>query len=1031
LTVAVQDYELLLRVRADLIEALNGLKGLNTALGDAGAATGKLGESEAQATDRIKAMVQASRDQQQALQGAASATRDAADQSARTVAAYDQQAASAQRAAAANVDYNRSFSQAGGNTTSTASATAQLAAQRAEMAKLAQQIDPTVNALAKLDAQERSLNAMRKAGVVGIEDYQRFKAVIDANRLSITGAGNAMHSFSLNTAQTRLEMGRLIKDIGTGQWGRLASTGTTLANQAGFISALFSPIGLAIGGIVGSLGLFAVAAIQAQDDAAKFNQAIIQTGNYAGVTSGQLTLMATQMRAPFNQAESTLQLLVQSGKVTHDRLQEAGQAAIDLATVTGENIKKTVAEFVKLQDDPVRAAKALDDSLHVLTLSQYENIKALAEQGDADSAAAIAQTAFADALRARAVDVQKSTGLMAKAWDNLKSHVTATWNAMMKVGAPTTNSEDVANIDQQLDAYRKRVAEIRARSGNTAPISDAELANAPEIALSQDKIKALLAQKQTAESGALFEKWVSDTESQNTRINTEAKKASDTMDKYLRAAKSDKVKAAEIAEVKKATAKLIADNPAFKDQYLADEKNAIAGIEKKFKAPRAPREKSDAGAVAAQQQLIKLLGDEQGALDPTVKVWADYNDKVAKANELAAKAKTARGADIAAITAQRDAVIANAGAVRDAALDKEANKDREAFEKLQQSLQNANGIKFEQLVSQLNALQKWLDKGVITASEYHDAVQGVLNTGLKPLPKYKGLDGAVGGAFGELDKVNAAGNDLDSQYTDQLKALNKFHEQKLLSDQDFVTKENALYTQYYAEKQSLQRASDLAIYVGMSTSLEQSAQLVMKSVGKNSEAYRIAFAASKAAAIAQATMNMFKAISNAGADVPFPANIPAMAMMGASMVSLLAQIASLKVGYAAGGYTGPGGKHQPAGIVHAGEVVFSQRDVARHGGVAAVESLRLGGAPSFADGGYVPALPSLGAPLGLAAGVADAAAARRAGPDGAPSDAGQTHIHVWSMEEAAQKLAEVPSFQSAVVHIVGDNPRTIQGKWGR
>ncbi|AKO18950.1 phage tail tape measure protein [Xanthomonas oryzae] len=48
-------------------------------------------------------------------------------------------------------------------------------------------------------------------------------------------------------------------------------------------------------------------------------------------------------------------------------------------------------------------------------------------------------------------------------------------------------------------------------------------------------------------------------------------------------------------------------------------------------------------------------------------------------------------------------------------------------------------------------------------------------------------------------------------------------------------------------------------------------------------------------------------------------------------------------GFDAGGYTGPGGVKQPAGIVHRGEVVWSQRDVARAGGVSAVESLRLGG----------------------------------------------------------------------------------------
>ncbi|GHC61648.1 tape measure protein [Limoniibacter endophyticus] len=60
-----------------------------------------------------------------------------------------------------------------------------------------------------------------------------------------------------------------------------------------------------------------------------------------------------------------------------------------------------------------------------------------------------------------------------------------------------------------------------------------------------------------------------------------------------------------------------------------------------------------------------------------------------------------------------------------------------------------------------------------------------------------------------------------------------------------------------------------------------------------------------------------------------------------------------------GGYTGPGGKYQPAGIVHKGEVVWSQRDVRSHGGVAAVEALRRG----YANGGAVGvSVPRLQAP---------------------------------------------------------------------
>lgn len=67
----------------------------------------------------------------------------------------------------------------------------------------------------------------------------------------------------------------------------------------------------------------------------------------------------------------------------------------------------------------------------------------------------------------------------------------------------------------------------------------------------------------------------------------------------------------------------------------------------------------------------------------------------------------------------------------------------------------------------------------------------------------------------------------------------------------------------------------------------------------------------------------------------------------------LARVAAINgVGFSGGGYTGDGGKYEPAGIVHKGEVVFSQRDVAMLGGANRVNSMR----PTFkgyADGGIV------------------------------------------------------------------------------
>lgn len=64
------------------------------------------------------------------------------------------------------------------------------------------------------------------------------------------------------------------------------------------------------------------------------------------------------------------------------------------------------------------------------------------------------------------------------------------------------------------------------------------------------------------------------------------------------------------------------------------------------------------------------------------------------------------------------------------------------------------------------------------------------------------------------------------------------------------------------------------------------------------------------------------------------------------------------LGFASGGYTGAGGKYQPAGVVHRGEYVMDADTVRKAGGPAAFDALRRG-IKGYAGGGYVggPALP--------------------------------------------------------------------------
>ena len=97
----------------------------------------------------------------------------------------------------------------------------------------------------------------------------------------------------------------------------------------------------------------------------------------------------------------------------------------------------------------------------------------------------------------------------------------------------------------------------------------------------------------------------------------------------------------------------------------------------------------------------------------------------------------------------------------------------------------------------------------------------------------------------------------------------------------------------------------------------------------------------KVLATAQALINTYLAATAALASGSEINPIFGIISAAAAVASGLASVAKINgVEFAEGGWTGPGHKMKPAGIVHAGEVVWNQEDVARVGGPAIANAMR-------------------------------------------------------------------------------------------
>lgn len=156
----------------------------------------------------------------------------------------------------------------------------------------------------------------------------------------------------------------------------------------------------------------------------------------------------------------------------------------------------------------------------------------------------------------------------------------------------------------------------------------------------------------------------------------------------------------------------------------------------------------------------------------------------------------------------------------------------------------------------------------------------------------------------------------------------------------------AIESDYYANSQALQLAGMGQIASGLTS-------IVGDMAGEQSSAYKAMFAIEKGFAIAQSALAIQTGISKAVA-LGFPQNIPVIAqtvMEGAKITSAIKSITD--TGFSGGGYTGHGGKYEPAGVVHKGEGVLTQEEVKALGGPQGFEDLRKSIRRGYSAGGLV------------------------------------------------------------------------------
>src|SRR5690606_22489741 len=134
---------------------------------------------------------------------------------------------------------------------------------------------------------------------------------------------------------------------------------------------------------VAAVSALGIAWLKGAEEAQRYQQALIMTGNYAGVTIGQISEMASrlgQTAGTTSKAAAALAEIAGSGKIARAAMEDVGRAALELQKTAGQSVGETISEFESLAEAPAAAIVKLNDKYHFLTVSVYEQIRALEEQ---------------------------------------------------------------------------------------------------------------------------------------------------------------------------------------------------------------------------------------------------------------------------------------------------------------------------------------------------------------------------------------------------------------------------------------------------------------------------------------------------------------------------------------------------------------------------------------------------------------------------------------------------------------------------
>lgn len=663
-------------------------------------------------------------------------------------------------------------------------------------------------------------------------------------------------------------------------------------------------------------GALAYAWYQGNSTLSDFNKTLVLSGNQSGLTADRMLVLTRAGQTAgltFNQTSEALSALVKAGARGDEQFESISQSVARFSSASGVEVDKVAEAFGKLTTDPTSGLIAMARQFHNVTTEQIAYVAQLQRSGDEAGALQAANEAATKGFDDQTRRLKENMGTLETWADRTARAFKSMWDAVLDIGRPDTAQEMLAKAE----AAFKKADEIWNLRKDDYFVNDEARARYWD---DREKARlALEAAKKKAEEQAKQDKNAqtqSETEASRLKYTEEAQKAYERLQTPLEKYKDRQDEL----------------NKALKDGKIlqADYNTLMAAAKKDYEATLKEPKQSGVKVSAGDRQedsahaaLLTLQAELR-----TLEEHAGANEKISQQRRELWK------------TENQYAVLEDAAQRRQLSAQEKsllAHKN-ETLEYKRQLADLGDKVAYQE---RLNALAQQAE----TFAQQQRA-------------KRAAIDAKSRGLTDRQAEREATEQRLREAYSDNPLSLQKVLEEqkKTWAAEDRLNGSwmSGLMSGWGEWEESV--TNSLSQVKGVATqTFDGIAQNMAAMLTGGEQNWR---------SFTRSVLSMMTEILLKQAMVGIVSNVGSLIGGSTSASTGTAiQNAAANFHFATGGFTGTGGKYEPAGIVHRGEFVFTKEATSRIG-VGNLYRLMRG----YADGGYVGAPGSMADSRGQAVG---------------------------------------------------------------